>query len=79
MSSNDPDIKDEAALIALMKKGDHEAFSVIIKRYKGRVFNTALRFLHNYAIAEELTQEIFITVFRKIGSFQGKSKFSTWL
>ena len=79
MSSNDSDIKDEAALITLMKEGDHEAFSVIVKRYKGRVFNTALRFLHNYAIAEELTQEIFITVFRKIGSFQGRSKFSTWL
>ena len=79
MSPNDPEFKDEATLVALMKEGDHEAFSIIIKRYKGRVFNTAFRFLQNHAIAEELTQEIFITVFRKIGSFQEKSKFSTWL
>ena len=79
MTQNEGDSFDEKSLIALAQKGDHEAFTIIVKKYKDRVFNTAIRYLGNFAIAEELTQEVFITVFRKIGTFQGKSKFSTWL
>jgi len=70
---------DESALIAKAVEGDHDAFTIIMKRYKDRVFNTALRFLGNYAIAEELTQDVFITVFRKLHTFKGEAKFSTWL
>ena len=79
MTQNGGDSFDEKALIAKAQEGDHEAFAFIVKKYKDRVFNTAIRYLGNFAIAEELTQEVFITVFRKIGTFQGKSKFSTWL
>jgi len=79
MPAHGYDTYDEDQLIALVKTGDHEAFSVIVKTYKERVFNTALRFLKNYAIAEELTQDVFITVYEKIGDFKGESKFSTWL
>lgn len=70
---------DESALIARAVEGDHDAFTIIMKRYKDRVFNTALRLLGNYAIAEELTQDVFITVFRKLHTFKGEAKFSTWL
>lgn len=70
---------DEETIISLAQGGDRDAFSVIVQRYQARVFRTVLRFMGNYAIAEELTQEIFITVFKKIGDFQGKSKFSSWL
>lgn len=79
MTINGGDTFDEKSLIALAQEGDHEAFNIIVKKYKDRVFNTAIRFLGNFAIAEELTQDVFVTVYRKIGTFQGRSKFSTWL
>jgi RNA polymerase sigma-70 factor (ECF subfamily) len=73
------DKADEARLIAATQGGDHDAFAFLMKLYKDRVFNTALRFVGNWAIAEELTQDIFISVYRNIGGFKGESKFSTWL
>lgn len=79
MTRRDWDSCDEAELIAASQGGDHDAFGSLMKRYKDRVFNTALRFVGNWAIAEELTQDIFISVYRNIGGFKGESKFSTWL
>jgi RNA polymerase sigma-70 factor (ECF subfamily) len=73
------DSTDEAQLIAASQDGDHEAFAHIVRLYKDRVFNTALRLLGNWAIAEELTQDVFISVYRNISGFKGESKFSTWL
>jgi RNA polymerase sigma-70 factor (ECF subfamily) len=73
------DRSDEAQLIAASQRGDLDAFAFLMKLYKDRVFNTALRFVGNWAIAEELTQDIFISVYRNIGGFKGESKFSTWL
>jgi RNA polymerase sigma-70 factor (ECF subfamily) len=73
------DSRDEARLVAAAQCGDHDAFGSLMKLYKDRVFNTALRFVGNWAIAEELTQDIFISVYRNIGGFKGESKFSTWL
>jgi RNA polymerase sigma-70 factor (ECF subfamily) len=79
MASRDENTFDETTLITRIKEGDHEAFSIIVRQYKDRVFNTVVRYLRNYAIAEEVTQDVFITVYRKIGTFEGRSKFSTWL
>jgi RNA polymerase sigma-70 factor (ECF subfamily) len=73
------DSRDEAQLVAASQRGNHDAFGSLMKLYKDRVFNTALRFVGNWAIAEELTQDIFISVYRNIGGFKGESKFSTWL
>jgi RNA polymerase sigma-70 factor (ECF subfamily) len=73
------DSSEEAQLITASQAGDHEAFARIVKLYKDRVFNTALRLLGNWAIAEELTQDVFVSVYRNIDGFKGESKFSTWL
>jgi len=73
------DSRDEAELISASQKGDHDAFGSLMRLYKDRVFNTSLRFVGNWAIAEELTQDIFISVYRNIAGFKGESKFSTWL
>ena len=79
MTQKEWDSSDEAQLIAATQKGDHDAFAFLMRLYKDRVFNTALRFVGNWAIAEELTQDVFVSVYRNIGGFKGESKFSTWL
>ena len=59
--------------------GQEEAFEVLVQRYRTRVFRLAVRFMRNREEAEEVSQEVFLTVYRKLGQFEGKSSFSTWL
>lgn len=60
-------------------EGNIAAFEVIYQKYHRRTFALCLRMLANQTEAEDLTQEVFIQLFRKIGSFRGDSAFSTWL
>jgi RNA polymerase sigma-70 factor (ECF subfamily) len=60
-------------------KGDMNAFGELYRRYKERVFALCLRMTRNVTESEDLTQEAFIQLFRKIGSFRGESAFTTWL
>ena len=60
-------------------KGDMEAFEQLYLKYNRRVFSLCLRMTQNTAQAEDLTQEIFIYLFRKVGAFRGESAFATWL
>lgn len=59
--------------------GNTHAFSVLVERYKDLVFTLALRMLKNREEAEEVSQDTFIKVFKKLNSFKGDSKFSTWI
>lgn len=59
--------------------GDMQAFETIYKRHHRRVYSLCLRMVANATEAEDLTQEVFIQLFRKIGSFRGESAFTTWL
>ena len=59
--------------------GDMQAFEELYQLYHRRVYNLCLRMTNNTAEAEDLTQEIFIHVYRKIGSFRGESAMMTWL
>jgi RNA polymerase sigma-70 factor, ECF subfamily len=59
--------------------GDLEAFEELYQRHYRRVHNLCLRMTNNIAEAEDLTQEVFIHLYRKIGSFRGDSAFTTWL
>lgn len=70
-----PDIE----LCRLAAGGDLAAFEMVYQRYHRRTFSLALRMTGSTAEAEDLTQEVFIQLFRKIGSFRGDSAFSTWL
>src|SRR5215475_9140158 len=58
---------------------DQERFHELYHRYYQRVYSTCLRMTRNVAESEDLTQEIFIHLFRTIGSFRGESAFTTWL
>jgi RNA polymerase sigma-70 factor (ECF subfamily) len=74
-----PPIAGEAEAIEAAKSGDAEAFSRLYALHKRRVYTLCLRMLGNVSEAEDMTQEAFLHLFRKIGSFRGESAFSTWL
>ena len=74
-----PPIAGEAEAIEAAKNGDAEAFSKLYALHKRRVYTLCLRMLGNVSEAEDMTQEAFLHLFRKIGSFRGESAFSTWL
>lgn len=69
----------EAEAIERVKQGDAEAFEALYNLHKRRVYSLCLRMTANTAEAEDLTQEAFLQLFRKIGTFRGESAFSTWL
>jgi len=69
----------EAEAIRQAKDGDAAAFEHLYKAHCRRVYNVCLRMIKNPAEAEDLTQQAFLQVFRKICTFRGESGFSTWL
>jgi RNA polymerase sigma factor (sigma-70 family) len=75
MSSASPDIE----VISRVIRGDQHAYAELVHRYKDYVFTLALRFCKNREDAEEVSQDIFIKVYRNLADFKGTSKFSTWL
>jgi RNA polymerase sigma-70 factor (ECF subfamily) len=68
----------EKETIRQAQEGDAAAFERIYRRYNRRVYGLCLRMTKNQADAEDLTQEAFLQVFRKIHTFRGESAFSTW-
>jgi len=70
---------DEALAIERAKSGDALAFQALYDRHKRRVYSLCLRMTANTAEAEDLTQEAFLQLYRKIATFRGESAFSTWL
>jgi RNA polymerase sigma-70 factor (ECF subfamily) len=69
----------EADVICLAQQGDPAAFERIYELHRRRVYSLCLRMVSNTTEAEDLTQEAFLQLFRKIGTFRGESAFSTWL
>jgi RNA polymerase sigma-70 factor (ECF subfamily) len=69
----------EADAIRLAQQGDAAAFERIYRLHQRRVYSLCLRMVGNAAEAEDLTQEAFLQLFRKIHTFRGESAFSTWL
>jgi len=76
---SEPGEVPESELIRLAQQGDAAAFERLYKTHSRRVYSLCLRMLGNTAEAEDLTQEAFLQLFRKIGTFRGESAFSTWL
>ena len=69
----------EAEAIRLAQQGDAAAFERLYRLHSRRVYALCLRMVSNPAEAEDLAQEAFLQLFRKIGTFRGESAFSTWL
>lgn len=74
-----PGTEDEARFIERLVARDERAFNALVRMYQARVFALVLRMLHNRAEAEDLAQEVFVQVFKAIGTFRGESKLSTWV
>jgi RNA polymerase sigma-70 factor (ECF subfamily) len=73
-------IEDEdRALIAGCRSGDAACYRRLYSKYSGKVFGFARRFLSDDQHAEDVTQEVFLRVFRKLEGFRGDARFSTWL
>ncbi len=62
-----------------LKKRDSRAFEVLMSQYQRPVFNLMYRMLGNREEAEDLSQEVFITVFKKVDTFRGEALLSTWI
>ena len=73
--SREAPVKEEAGII----DGEIQPFEELFKTYHRRVYAMCLRMIGNTAEAEDVTQEVFLQVFRKLGTFRGESAFSTWL
>jgi RNA polymerase sigma factor (sigma-70 family) len=69
----------DTEIISQVLKGDHNAYAVLVERYKSYVFTLTLRFTKNREDAEEVSQDIFVKAYRYLADFKGTAKFSTWL
>src|SRR5258708_14407023 len=74
-----PDSSSFSEAIRLAEQGDAAAFEIIYKQHSARVYALCLRMLCDPVQAEDLAQEVFIQLFRKIHTYRGESAFSTWL
>ena len=71
--------REDALLVERARKGDFDAFEALYRRHSSPVFGLALRMLQNRADAEDLLQEIFLQAYDRLGTFEGRSAFGTWL
>lgn len=73
------DSRNDLEYIKQCLQGDRNAFAALVDRYKDYVFTLSLRMLKNKEDAEEVSQDVFVKVFRSMDKFKGESKFSTWI
>lgn len=66
-------------LVARFLDGDREAFGALVQRHTDRVYALCLRYFRDTTDAEDAAQEVFVVVYRKLGSFVGSARFTTWL
>jgi RNA polymerase sigma-70 factor (ECF subfamily) len=81
MSSSSTDLSHltETEIVLSAQRGDAAAFEHLYRQHSRHVYALCFRMAGNASDAEELTQDAFMQLFRKIGSFRGESSFSTWL
>lgn len=72
-------VGSDEALAERARRGARDAFAALVARYQDRIYRLAMRMSRNASDAEEITQETFLQAHRCIGSFQGTSRFGTWL
>lgn len=77
---DDQDMRNyDGKYVSLCRKGDTDAFEELVRRHQKKMLNVAYRMLGNYDDACEVVQDAFVSAFRHIGNFEGRSGFSTWL
>ncbi|MDQ5816731.1 MAG: sigma-70 family RNA polymerase sigma factor [Actinomycetota bacterium] len=66
-------------VVGAARRGDIDAFEVLVRRYQGDVWRLALHLMHDDSLADDVTQEAFVRAFRFLPRYRGDAKFSTWL
>lgn len=79
MSDNDPATDRDIALVARIAAGDKAAFETLFAAYGERVFRYAHRLISDVSRAEEVTNDVMMEIWKNAGSFEGRSKVSTWI
>src|SRR5262245_50947421 len=69
----------ERGLVDLCRQGDPEAFARLVALHEGMVFNLAARLLGDGEEAKDLSQDVFLQVYRTLGRFEGRSSLKTWI
>lgn len=69
----------ESEIIQAISEGNQQAFSILYNLYSAKVYNTALSYSKNREEAEEITQDVFVKIYKSATSFKGKSSLNTWI
>ena len=69
----------DAELVRRFKEGDRSAYAEIVRRYQDRVFTLCLRWMGDRGVAEDVSQDVFLALFRSLANFRGDSQLSTWV
>lgn len=72
-------IDEDQELVAAAINGSANAWEKLVKRYEGKIYNQGLRLMGNSSDAMDLTQEVFLGLYRNLHRFRGDAKFSTWI
>ncbi|CAN5834014.1 RNA polymerase sigma factor [soil metagenome] len=70
---------DQAEIIVRLKQGDKTVYKAVVEHWQHMIYNTALSIVQNEEDAEDITQDVFVSLYEKIGDFREESKLSTWL
>ncbi|RMG56809.1 MAG: sigma-70 family RNA polymerase sigma factor [Deltaproteobacteria bacterium] len=70
---------DDVRIVKRVRRGDRESFALLVEKYERPIFSFIYHFFNDYALAEDLTQEVFLRSYRFIRTYDTKQKFSTWL
>ena len=70
---------DQQEIIERLKSGDKAVYAEVVTRWQNMIYNTAISIVQNEEDAEDITQEVFVTLYEKIGDFRQESALSTWL
>jgi RNA polymerase sigma-70 factor (ECF subfamily) len=70
---------DDDRLVSAGRRGDHQAVETLFRKYRRRLFQTAMRVLGNVADAEDALQDAMLSAYRALADFEGRSQFSSWL
>jgi RNA polymerase sigma-70 factor, ECF subfamily len=69
----------DTEIVQLVVAGNRDAFRTLAEKYQGMVFRTCIGFVHDKEDAEDITQDVLVSVYQSLGKFKGKSAFSTWI
>ena len=72
-------VNKDRLLVQNLQNGAPGALEAIMAKYQSKIYNTAYNIVKNHNDAQEITQDVFFTIYRKISTFQGNSSFYTWI